>query len=100
MSYINGANEGEEMNDPFFFKWQKRIINWRLFKYAIIFLFIGLFIGVGLGQWWRIAQVEPEHHAKIEKMENIINYYRKNWTPIREKVEVKSKQELGPKRGK
>lgn len=88
------------MIDPFFFQWQKRLIRWRLFKYAIIFLFIGLFIGVGLGMAWRIAQVEPDHHAKIEKMQNTINYYRKNWTPIKEKIEVKSKSGAGQKKGK
>ena len=32
----------------------------------ILLFCIGLVIGIGLGQWWRMEQVEPTYRAKIQ----------------------------------
>ena len=83
--------------DEWYFKWQKEFIRLKLFKYAITFLFIGLFIGIGLGMAWRIAQVEPGHRAEVKALKERIDHYRNHWTPIREKEVLKSKQEIKKK---
>jgi len=69
--------------EEFFFTGQRKIVRRKLVKTAIYFLIIGLFIGIGLGQWWRYAQVEPGYQSYISELNKKIEFYRENYVPIK-----------------
>ncbi len=69
--------------EEFFFKGQRKIIRKKLIKASICFLIIGIFIGVGIGQYWRMKQVEPEYQGHIVELQKRIDFYRENFVPIK-----------------
>ena len=75
--------------EEFFFKGQRKIIRKKLIRVAIYFLFIGLFLGVGFGQWWRMKQVEPGYEYQLSELKKKIDFYRENYVPIRPNKEKK-----------
>jgi hypothetical protein len=87
-------NKGRIM-DEFWIQGQRKIIRKKLFKCAVGFLFTGFLVGIGLGEWWRITKIEPQHQAEmkliqenhqteIKLLQKRINDYRENWTPIKQ----------------
>lgn len=88
------------MQEIYYLQGQRKIIRRKLFKFSIYFLIVGLFVGVGLGMAWRMAQERPEmqaQQAKIQNLQKTIEYYRSNWTPIKQKEILKSKEGAGKK---
>jgi hypothetical protein len=75
--------------DDLWFSGQLKAIRRIKLRTAILWFVIGLFLGTGFGQWWRMVQVEPAKQAYIQKLNDRIKYYENNWTPIKMK-EVKS----------
>ena len=69
------------MEEFFFIKGQRKIIRKKLIKVAICFLIIGLFIGIGIGQYWRMIQTEPEYQDHISELNRKIEFYRENYVP-------------------
>ncbi len=61
----------------------------KLWKNRLMWALVALFIGVGLGQWWRAAQVDPQHRAEVKALKEKIDHYREAWTPIREREVVR-----------
>ena len=78
--------------EEFWFKGQRKIARKKMIKAFIYGALIFLFIGIGLGQWWRIAQVEPGHRAEVKALKERIDHYRKAWTPIKEKEVLKGRK--------
>ena len=78
--------------DEIWFSGQRKIIRWKMVKAFLMGGLIFFLIGTGWGMYWRYLQTHDENEARISKLQGQIDHYRKAWTPIREKVEVKSKQ--------
>ena len=71
------------MEEFFFIKGQRKIIRKKLIKVAICFLIIGLFIGIWVGQYWRMIQTEPEYQSRILELNRRIEFYRENYIPTK-----------------